>query len=114
MSEFKVTLTHDAGTCPIYDNEMMKKFRKLQKDIEEAAGKCEVEVVSKWSPTRVHETFWIIRAPSKKAVKDYFDSIGLTLWNKFEVQEIKMLKEWKTTTSHIIVYLFVSMHTDGG
>ena len=93
MTDFSVKLTHIAGTCPIYDSKMMNQFQKLSESKEEVTKKYKVEVLSKWSPTRVHETFWIIRAPSEEAVKKYFEKIGLTLWNKLEIHKVKMLPE---------------------
>jgi len=93
MRDFSVKLTHVAGTCPIYDSKMMKQFQKMSESIEEASKKHEIEVISKWSPTRVHETYWIIKAPSEEAVKKYFEKIGLTLWNKLEIHHVKLLKE---------------------
>ena len=92
MPDFSVTLTHIAGTCPVYDREAMKKFQELSEKRNEAAKKFEVKIVSKWSPTRVHQTHWIIEAPSKKAAEDYFKAVGLAIWNEIEVQEVKMIK----------------------
>ena len=93
VQDFSVKLTHFAGTCPIYDPKMMKQFQKLSESEEEVSKKHEIEVVSKWSPTRVHETFWIIRAPSEEVVKKYFEKIGLTLWNEVEIRKVKLLNE---------------------
>lgn len=93
MPDFSVTLTHTAGTCPIYDSEAMKRFQELSEEKGEAAKKFGVRVLSKWSPTRIHKTYWIIEAPSHKAAEDYFKAVGLALWNKIEIQEVKMIKE---------------------
>ncbi len=92
VPDFSVILTHVAGTCPVYDSEAMKKFQELSEKREEAAKKFGVKVLSKWSPTRVHQTYWIIEAPSKKAAEDYFKAVGLAIWNEIEVQEIKRIK----------------------
>ena len=91
VPDFSVLLTHVAGTCPVYDPEAMKKFQELSEKREEAAKTFGVEIISKWSPTRIHKTQWIVRAPSKKAAEDYFKAVGLTIWNEIEVQEIKMI-----------------------
>ena len=92
VPDFSVTLTHIAGTCPVYDSEAMKKFQELSEKREEAAKRFGVKIVSKWSPTRVHKTHWIIEAPSKKAAEDYFKAVGLAIWNEIDVQEVKMIK----------------------
>jgi len=92
LPDFSVILTHVAGTCPIYNKEAMKKFQDLTERREEAARKLGVKIVSKFSPTRIHKTYWIIEAPSKKAAEDYFKAVGLAIWNEIEVQEIKMIK----------------------
>ena len=70
MPDFSVVLTHVAGTCPVYDKEAMKKFQALSEKREEAGKKLGVEIVSKFSPTRIHQTYYIITAPSKKAAED--------------------------------------------
>jgi len=92
VPDFSVILTHIAGTCPVYDSEVMKKFQELSEKRNEAAKRFGVKIVSKWSPTRVHQTHWIIEAPSKKAAENYFKAVGLAIWNEIEVQEIKMIK----------------------
>ena len=92
VPDFSVTLTHIAGTGPIYDSEAMKKFQELSEKRNGAAKRFGVKIVSKWSPTRVHQTHWIIEAPSKKAAEDYFKAVGLAIWNDIEVVKIKMIK----------------------
>ena len=93
MPDFSVVMTHTAGSCPIFKAETMKKFKEFSENKEEAAKKHGVKVVSTWSPTREHQTFWIVEAPSQKAVEDYFKEIGFTFWNKFEIQKVKIIKE---------------------
>ena len=86
-------MTHTTGSCPMFKVETMDKFKEHFKGKEEAAEKHGVKIVSTWSPTREHQTFWIVEAPSQKAVEDYFKDIGFTLWNKLEIQKIKIIKE---------------------
>ena len=93
MPDFSVTLTHTAGTCPVYDSEAMKEFQELSQKRNEAAKKFGVKIISKWSPTRIHKTHWIVEAPSQKAAEDYFKAVGLAIWNKIEIQKVKMIKE---------------------
>ena len=93
MADFHVTMTHTAGSCPLFRTETGKKFKGLSENKEEATKKHGVNVVSIWSPTREHQTFWIVKAPSQKAVEDYFKEIGFTLWNKLEIQPIKIVKK---------------------
>jgi molybdopterin-guanine dinucleotide biosynthesis protein A len=93
MPDFSVIMTHTAGSCPLFKDETMKKFKELSEKREEANKKYEVKVVSTWSPTREHQTFWIVEAPSQKAVENYFKEIGFTLWNKLEIQQVKIIKK---------------------
>lgn len=93
VPDFAVTLTHKAGTCPIYDSKAMEQFQELTQKRAEAAQKFGVKILSKWSPTRIHKTHWIVEAPSQEAVEEYFKAVGLTIWNEFEIQEVKMIKE---------------------
>ena len=93
MPDFSVLMTHTAGSCPLFKDETMTKFKERFKSKEEAAKKHGVTVVSTWSPTREHQTHWIIEAPSQKAVEDYFKEIGFTLWNKLEIQQVKIIKK---------------------
>lgn len=93
VPDFSVVMTHTAGSCPLFSPEAMKKFKELSENREEAAKKHGVKVVSTWSPTREHQTFRIVEAPSQKAVEDYFKEIGFTLWNKLDIQQVKIIKE---------------------
>lgn len=93
MPDFHVVMSHTAGLCPLFSAETMNKFRELSGNRDEAAKKHGVKVVSTWSPTRVHQTFWIVEAPSQKAVEDYFKEIGYALWNKLEIQQVKIIQE---------------------
>ncbi|UCG36531.1 MAG: hypothetical protein JSV64_08010 [Candidatus Bathyarchaeota archaeon] len=91
MPDYAVTLTHEAGTCPVYDSKAMKEFQELSEKREEAAKKLKVRIISKWSPTRIHQTYWIIEAPSREVAEEYFKAVGLSIWNKVEVQEVKLV-----------------------
>ena len=91
MPNFHVVLTHTAGSCPIFSVEIMKKFKELSENKEEAAKKHGVKIVSSWSPSREHQTFWIVEAPSQKAAEDYFKETGFTLWNKIEIKQVKII-----------------------
>jgi hypothetical protein len=59
---------------------------------EEAAKKLGVDVLNAWSPLLEHQMFWIVEAPSQKAVEEYFTVIGFPLWNKLEIQKVEAIK----------------------
>ena len=86
-------MKHTGGSCPLLKAETAKKLIELLGKREEAAEKHRVKVLNAWSPSLEHQMFWIVEAPSNKAVEEYFEEIGFALWNKLEIQEVEAFKE---------------------
>ncbi len=93
MPSFSVIMKHSGGSCPLLKIETAKKLVELLGKREEAAKKHGVDVVNAWSPSLEHQMFWIVEAPSTKAVEEYFTEIGFALWNKLEIQKVEIHKE---------------------
>ena len=79
MPSFSVIMKHAGGSCPLLKVETAKKHG--------------VKVLNAWSPSLEHQMFWIVEAPSQKAVEEYFTETGFTLWNKLEIQKVQAIKE---------------------
>jgi hypothetical protein len=86
-------MKHTGGSCPLLNAKTAKKLVGLLGKREEAAEKHGVKIVNAWSPSLEHQMFWIVEAPSQKAVEEYFTEIGFALWNKLEVQKVDAIKE---------------------
>jgi hypothetical protein len=86
-------MKHTGGSCPLLKAETAKKLVELLERREEAAKKHGVDVVNAWSPSLEHQMFWVVKAPSQKAVEEYFTETGFTLWNKLEIQKVEIHKE---------------------
>ena len=93
MPNFSVIMKHAGGSCPLLKVETARKLVELLEKREEAAKKHGVDVLNAWSPSLEHQMFWIVEAPSQKAVEEYFTEIGFALWNKLEIQKVEIHEE---------------------
>lgn len=92
MSVFSVNMEHSVESCPLFNVEVMKSFKAVVSRREEAAKKHMVRVLSAWSSVLDHLIFWIVEAPSQKAVEDYFTEIGFAFWNKLEIRQVRLVE----------------------
>jgi len=79
MPSFSVIVKHSGGSCPLLKAEAAKKHG--------------VNVLNAWSPSLEHQMFWIVEAPSQKAVEEYSTEIGFALLNKLEIQKVEIHEE---------------------
>lgn len=92
MPVFSVNMEHSVESCPLFNAEMMKKFKAVIGRREHAARKHMVKVLSAWSSVLDHLIFWVVEAPSQKAVEDYFTEIGFAFWNKLEIRQVRLVE----------------------
>lgn len=92
MPVFSVNMKHSVESCPLFNAEVMEKFKKVIGRREEAARKHMVKVLSAWTSVLDHLIFWIVEAPSQKAVEEYFIEIGFAFWNKLEIRQVRLVE----------------------
>ena len=96
MPTYALNLNHSALSCPLFNEETMKKSREGVSKREEAARKYEVKVLIACVAVLEHLIFYVIDAPSQSAVERYFNEIGLAFYNNIQIREVQLLEEaWK-------------------
>jgi len=89
---FSVNMKHTVESCPMFNPDMKKRFKEVIGKREEAAKKHGIKVLSAWTSTLDHLIFYIVEAPSQKAVEDYFIEIGFVFWNNVEIRLVKLVE----------------------
>lgn len=92
MPVFSVNMEHSVESCPLFNAEVMRKFKEAVGKREDAARKHMVKVLSAWSSVLDHLIFWIVEAPSQRAVEEYFIEIGFAFWNKLEIRQVRLVE----------------------
>lgn len=93
MPTFSVNMKHTVESCPMFNAEVMKKFKEVIGKRKEAAKKHGVKVLSAWTSILDHLIFYIVEAPSQPAVEDYFKEIGFAFWNNVEIRQVKLVED---------------------
>ena len=93
MPTFSVNMKHTVESCPMFNTEVKKKFKEAVGKREEAAKKHGIKVLSAWTSTMEHLTFYIVEAPSQSAVEDYFKEIGYAFWNTIEIRQVRLVED---------------------
>ncbi|MCP8304026.1 MAG: hypothetical protein H3Z50_00930 [archaeon] len=93
MPTFSVNMKHTVESCPLFNPETKKKFKEVIGKRGEAAEKHGVKVLSAWTSILNHLIFYIVEAPSQKAVEDYFIEIGFAFWNNLEIRQVKLVED---------------------
>jgi len=93
MPIFSVNMKHAPESCPMFNEDVRKKFKELVGKREEVAKKHGIKVVSAYTSTIDHLTFYIVEAPSQQAVESYFTEIGFAFWNTVEIRQVKLVED---------------------
>jgi len=90
---FVVNMKHTPESCPMFNNDVRKRFKEVVGKREEVARKHEVKVLSAYTSTLDHLIFYVVEAPSQQAVEDYFVEIGFAFWNSVEIRQARLVDD---------------------
>jgi len=93
MPIFSINMKHTPESCPMFNEDVKKKFKELVAKREEATKKHEIKVLSAYTSTMDHLIFYIVEAPSQQAVESYFMEIGFAFWNNVEIRQVKLVED---------------------
>ena len=93
MPVFVVSMRHTPESCPMFNEDVKKKFGAVVGKRQEVAGKQEVKILSAYTSTLDHLAWFILEAPSQQAVENYFTEIGFAFWNSVEIRQVKPVED---------------------
>jgi len=93
MPIFSVNMRHTPESCPMFNEEVRKKFKEAVVKRDQVAEKHEVKVLSAYTSTSDHLTFYVVEAPSQLAVENYFMEIGFGFWNSIEIKLVRAVED---------------------
>jgi len=93
MPVFSVTMRHTPESCPMFNEDVRKKFKELVRKREEVAKKHGIKVLSAYTSTMDHLTLYVVEAPSQQAVESYFTEIGFAFWNTVDIRQVKHVED---------------------
>ena len=85
MPIFIVSMKHTPESCPMFNNDVKKKFKEAVGKREESAKKLGVKGISAYTSTLSHLIFLVIEAPSQQAVESHLVESGFAFWNSVEI-----------------------------
>lgn len=85
MPIFAVNMKHTPESCPMFNNDVKKKFKELIEKREEVRKKHGINVLSGWTSTLSHLIFFIVEAPSQQAIESWLIDAGWASWNTVEI-----------------------------
>jgi len=93
MPVFSVTMRHTPESCPMFNEDVKKKFKELVGKREQVAKKHEIKVLSAYTSIMDHLAFFVVEAPSQVAVENYFMEIGFAFWNNVEIRQVRPVED---------------------
>jgi len=90
---FVVNMKHTPESCPMFNNDVRKRFKEVVGKREEVARKHEVKVLSAYTSILDHLIFYVVEAPSQQAVENYFVGIGFAFWNSVEIRQARLVDD---------------------
>jgi hypothetical protein len=93
MAVFSVNMSHTPESCPMFNDQVGKKFKEAVGKRVEVAKKHGIKVLSAYTSTLDHVAFYIVEAPSQLAVENYFTDIGFAFWNTVEIRQVKAVED---------------------
>mgnify|MGYP001103336129 CR=1 FL=1 len=85
MPIFAVNMKHTPESCPMFNNDVKKKFKEMVENREEVKKKHGIKAISAYTSTLSHIVFIIVEAPSQQAVESYLVESGFAFWNTVEI-----------------------------
>jgi len=92
MDMFMAHMTHSAEACYLFNDETRKILKEHSSKKEELAKKHEVKILIAVYPPLEHEIFYIMEAPSHKAVERYLKEMGFAHYNKIKIRYLESME----------------------
>ncbi|MCJ7443512.1 MAG: hypothetical protein MUO26_03105 [Methanotrichaceae archaeon] len=93
MTIFAVNMKHTPESCPMFNEEVMKKLRGAISKREELAEKYGIKILSAYTSTIEHTIFYILEASSQQSVESYFVKIGMAFWNTVDISQVTPVED---------------------
>lgn len=93
MPIFSVNMKHTVESCPNFNETVRQKLKALVGKRQEVAKKHDIKVLSAYTSTLDHLMFYIIEAPSQRAIESFLTDVGLAFWNDIEIRLVKPVEE---------------------
>jgi len=93
MPIYALNMTHSAAQCPVFNEDVRKKFREGFVKKEEVAEKHRVKVLVSCVAVLEHVIFYVVDAPSQSAVEEYLKEVALAFYNNVQIREVQFLEE---------------------
>ena len=92
MEMFMAHMTHSAESCYLFNDKTRKILKELSSKKEEIAKKHDVKILYGVYPSLEHEIFYLMEAPSHKAVERYLKEIGFAHYNKIKIRYVESME----------------------
>ena len=86
-------MTHSSESCYIFNDERREELSGLMSSRDEVAKKHEIKIISAVYPPLEHEIFYVMEAPSYKAVARYLKEIGFASYNKIKIRYVEDIEK---------------------
>ena len=93
MPIFAVNMKHTPESCPMFNNDVKKRFKEVVGKRAEVAKKHQIKVLSGYTSILDHLVFYVVDAPSQQAVENYFLDIGFAFWNSIEIRQVQLAED---------------------
>jgi len=81
-------MRHTPESCPMFNEEVKKKFKEAVVKRQEIAKKHEIKVLSAYTSIMGHLIFFVVEAPSQQTVENYLMEVGFAFWNNAEIRQV--------------------------
>jgi len=92
MEMFMAHMTHSAESCYLFNDKRRAELKGLASNKDEMAKKHQIEIIAAVYPPLEHEIYYLVEAPSHKAVERYLKAIGLAAYNKIEIKYVESME----------------------
>lgn len=93
MDMFMAHMTHSSEACYLFNDKRREELRGVASNREEIAKKHEIKIISAVYPPLEHEIFYVMEAPSHKAVERYLKETGFASYNKIKISYVESMEE---------------------
>ncbi|MGZ7108111.1 MAG: hypothetical protein ACXVHW_04005 [Methanobacterium sp.] len=93
MAMFMAHMTHSSEACYIFNDKRREELRGIMSNRDEVAEKHEIKIISAVYPPLEHEIFYVMEAPSHKAVERYLKEIGFASYNKIKIRNVESMEK---------------------
>lgn len=93
MAMFMAHMTHSSEACYLFNDKRREELRGIVSSREEVAKKHQIKIISAVYPPLEHEIFYVMEAPSYKAVVRYLTEIGFASYNKIKIRYVESMEK---------------------